>query len=60
MLWSTRSKLPSSQGSAAARALELIGSDSELRRRQVEGGLERLRAHTLEAECAKVVQFMEG
>ena len=51
--------VPPGDPDAAAEALERIASDAELRRRQVEGGLERLRAHTLEAECDRVVEFME-
>ena len=43
---------------AAAAALERIASDPELRRRQVEGGLRRVRAHTIEAECDRVAEFM--
>ena len=43
---------------AAAEALERIAADSELRARLVEGGLDRVRAHTLEAECRRVAEFM--
>jgi glycosyltransferase involved in cell wall biosynthesis len=50
--------VPPGDPDAAARALERVGSDEELRRRLVKGGLERLRAHTLESECARVAEFM--
>ena len=51
--------VPPGDPGAAAEALERVASDGELRRRLLEGGLERLREHTLEAECAQVVEFME-
>jgi glycosyltransferase involved in cell wall biosynthesis len=44
---------------AAAEGLRRIAADESLRRRLAEGGLERLRQHTLEAECARVAEFME-
>lgn len=42
---------------AAARALERLASDAELRRRLVDRGLERARHCTREAECARIVAF---
>lgn len=42
----------------AARGLRRIAADEELRRRLTEGGLERLRAHTIEAECDRLAEFM--
>jgi glycosyltransferase involved in cell wall biosynthesis len=50
--------VPPGDPDAAAAALERIASDPEGRTLQVEGGLERLRAHTLEAECDRVADFM--
>jgi glycosyltransferase involved in cell wall biosynthesis len=50
--------VPPGDPDAAAAALARIGSDAELRRRLSRGGLERVRRHTLEAECARVVEFM--
>ena len=50
--------VPPGDAEAAAEALERLGSDEELRRRLVEGGLERVRAHTLEEECRRVAKFM--
>jgi glycosyltransferase involved in cell wall biosynthesis len=50
--------VPPGDPDAAAAALARIGSDAELRRRLTRGGLERVRRHTLEAEAARVVEFM--
>ena len=50
--------VPPGDPDAAAGALERIAADGNLRRRQVQGGLQRLRSHTLEAECERVAAFM--
>ena len=52
--------VPPGDPAAAADALERIAADPELRARLVTGGLERVRAHTLEAECRRVAEFMRG
>jgi glycosyltransferase involved in cell wall biosynthesis len=52
--------VPPGDPAAATAALERIASDPDLRRRLVDGGLERVRAHTLEAECERVAAFMSA
>lgn len=44
---------------APAAALGRIAAEPELRERLVAGGLERVRDHTLEAECRRVAAFLE-
>jgi glycosyltransferase involved in cell wall biosynthesis len=41
-----------------AEELARIAADAELRRRLVGAGLERVREHTLEAECRRVAEFL--
>jgi len=43
-----------------ASALERVGSDEALRERLVRAGAARVRDHTLEAEAARVVRFIES
>ena len=50
--------VPPGDPDAAASALERLTADPELRGRLATGGLERVRAHTLEAECERVAAFM--
>ena len=50
---------PGDPGAAAARLLE-VAADPELRRRLVAAGLRRARAHTLEAETARLGRFLEA
>jgi glycosyltransferase involved in cell wall biosynthesis len=52
--------IPPGDAAAAASALERLVGDAELRRRLVARGLERVRTHTIEAECARIVAFMNG
>jgi glycosyltransferase involved in cell wall biosynthesis len=52
--------IPPGDAGAAAAALERLVGDPELRGRLVAGGLERVRARTIEGECRRVVAFMEG
>jgi glycosyltransferase involved in cell wall biosynthesis len=50
--------VPPGDAEAPARALERLAADPQLRRRLAAGGLERVRAHTLESECDRVAAFM--
>jgi glycosyltransferase involved in cell wall biosynthesis len=52
--------VPPNDAAAAARALERLAEDSSLREQLVRGGLARAREHTSEAECRRVVAFLEG
>ena len=52
--------IPPGDPDAAARALERLASDPELRRRLVRAGIERLRGRTLEAQSALVARFLAG
>jgi glycosyltransferase involved in cell wall biosynthesis len=52
--------VPPGDGPAAARALERVAADAGLREALVGAGLEQVRAHTLEAECARVARFLMG
>jgi glycosyltransferase involved in cell wall biosynthesis len=52
--------VPPGDPDAAARALERLAADPELRRRLVEAGIERLRGRTLEAQSALVARFLAG
>jgi glycosyltransferase involved in cell wall biosynthesis len=50
--------VPPGDASAPARELERLASDPALRERLQSAGLERVRAHTIEAESASVAAFM--
>ena len=50
--------IPPGDPDAAARALERLAEDPELRRRLVTAGVERLRGRTLEAQAALVARFL--
>lgn len=50
--------IPPGDPNAAARALERVAEDAELRERLVQAGLERARAVTLEAECERLARFI--
>ena len=50
--------IPPGDPDAAARALDRIASDPELRRQLVMKGIERVRGRTLEAESARVARFL--
>ena len=43
-----------------AESLQRLAADPELRRRLVDAGLKRVRAHTLERECKRVADFLAG
>jgi glycosyltransferase involved in cell wall biosynthesis len=51
-------QIPPGDAGAAAGALERLASDEELRRTLAARGADRVRAHTLEAESARVVDFL--
>ncbi len=50
--------IPPSDPQAAADALTKIAGDAEMRRRLIAEGLARARAHTLDAEVARVADFI--
>jgi glycosyltransferase involved in cell wall biosynthesis len=50
--------VPPGDPDAAARALDRIANDPELRRQLVLKGIERVRGRTLEAESARVARFL--
>ena len=50
--------VPPGDADAAAAALTRLEREPELRRELVERGLERVRARTLEAESARVAEFL--
>jgi glycosyltransferase involved in cell wall biosynthesis len=50
--------IPPGDPDAAARALERLAANPELRRRRVAAGIERLRGRTLEAQSALVARFL--
>jgi glycosyltransferase involved in cell wall biosynthesis len=50
--------IPPGDADAAARALERLAADPELRRRLVVAGIERLRGQTLEAQSVRVAGFL--
>ncbi len=52
--------VPPADASAAAEALERLAADPALRERLRAAGLERVRQHTLEAECARLAAFLAG
>jgi glycosyltransferase involved in cell wall biosynthesis len=52
--------VPPADAGAAARALERLAADPELRERLVRRGIEVARAHTIDAECARVAAFIEA
>lgn len=45
---------------AAAVELERLAGDEQLRRRLIESGLRRARDHTLDAECDRVLNFIDA
>ena len=52
--------VPPGDAAAPAEALQRLAEDPELRERLAAGGLERVREHTLEAECARVAAFLQA
>ena len=50
--------VPPADAGAAAAALERLGGDQDLRERLSRAGLERVRGRTLEAESARVAEFL--
>lgn len=50
--------IPPGDPRAAAKALERIAADPDLRRRLVSRGVERVQTVTLEAECERLVHFL--
>jgi glycosyltransferase involved in cell wall biosynthesis len=52
--------VPPDDAEAAADALLRLADDGELRRRLVERGVERVRAHTTSSECARIVDFVSN
>jgi glycosyltransferase involved in cell wall biosynthesis len=50
--------IPPGDPAAAAAALERLANDPRLREQLVAGGLERVRARTLEAECGRLAAFL--
>src|SRR5918997_1996759 len=50
--------IPPGDADAAARALDRLATDPELRRQLVTRGVERVRGRTLEAESARVARFL--
>jgi glycosyltransferase involved in cell wall biosynthesis len=53
-------QIPPADAGAAADALERLAADPQLRERLREGGLVRVRDHTLEAECVRLAAFLRG
>jgi glycosyltransferase involved in cell wall biosynthesis len=52
--------VPPGEVEAPAAALERVVGDPALRERLVQGGLRRVREHTIEAECSRVAAFLQG
>jgi glycosyltransferase involved in cell wall biosynthesis len=52
--------VPPGEADAAAKALERLAAEPDLRRRLVVRGLERAQTRTLEAESGKVAEFLSG
>ena len=52
--------VPPADAGAAAAALERVGADQDLRERLSRAGLERVRGRTLEAESARVAEFLSA
>ena len=52
--------VPAGDAEAAARELERIAADADLRRRLIEAGLERARAATLESAARRVAAFLSS
>jgi hypothetical protein len=52
--------VPPADAAAAARALERLAADGGLRRELVERGVKRVRAHTREAETARLAEFLRA
>ena len=50
--------IPPGDAEAAARAVEQVAADPELRSRLVERGIARARAHTIGAECRRLATFV--
>lgn len=53
-------QIPPADAPAAAESLSRLAADPALRERLRTGGLERLRSHTLEAECERLAAFLRG
>lgn len=51
--------VPPGEVESPASALEAVAADPALRQRLVDGALRRVREHTIEAECARVVAFLQ-
>lgn len=51
--------VPPGEVESPASALEAVAADAALRQRLVDGALRRVREHTIEAECARVVAFLQ-
>jgi glycosyltransferase involved in cell wall biosynthesis len=52
--------VPPADAGAAATALERVEADPDLRERLSRAGLERVRGRTLEAESARVAEFLSA
>lgn len=50
--------VPAGDAEAAAKAVARLGEDVALRRRLVEGGTDRVRRNTTDAECRRVAAFL--
>jgi glycosyltransferase involved in cell wall biosynthesis len=50
--------IPPGDPQAAVDALQRLAGDPELRERLIERGVERVRAHTTEAETRKIAEFL--